>query len=170
MTRRNLVIVRHAKADRPPGVADADRPLTDRGHADAASAGAWLAEKGYHPEVVLCSPSRRTRQTWHDLAVALSDTSRGTSPTVTYSRQVYEGDVTALIELVRGIDPQAHTAMVVGHNPAISTFAARLDPGTKLDSDGLRTSGISVHRVPGEWSDVAPGQAPVVALYPAPGR
>ena len=64
MSERTLVILRHAKAERPAELADADRPLTQRGHADAAAAGAWLAARGYRPDLVLCSPAKRTRQTW----------------------------------------------------------------------------------------------------------
>ena len=41
--------MRHAKAERPDGVADIDRPLTQRGHADAAAVGAWLAHHDYGP-------------------------------------------------------------------------------------------------------------------------
>ncbi len=166
MTRRNLVIVRHAKADRPSGVADVDRPLNERGHADAAAAGAWLAANGYVPDVVLCSPSRRTRQTWHDLAVAMAEKAPGTSPSVTYAREIYDGGAAHLLELVQRVDPQARTVMVIGHNPTISAFTADLDPGTTLDSDGLRTSGIAVHAVPGDWKRVAPGSAAITALHP----
>ena len=46
------MLLRHAKADNPPAVADIDRPLTARGHADAAAAGAWLAHRGYVPDLV----------------------------------------------------------------------------------------------------------------------
>ena len=165
MTRRNLVIVRHAKADRPPGVADVDRALTARGHADAAAAGAWLAENGYLPDVVLCSPTRRTRQTWHDLAMALSEQSHGHAPTVTYAREVYDGNAAALLNLLHRVDPLARTVMIVGHNPMISAFAAQLDPGARLDSDGLRTSGIAVHAIAGEWDQIGPGAAALSAVH-----
>ncbi|MFC7481813.1 SixA phosphatase family protein [Luedemannella flava] len=72
MTIRTLAILRHAKADNPPGVADLDRPLTPRGHADATAAGAWLAAKAILPDLVICSPARRTRETWHGVALGLS--------------------------------------------------------------------------------------------------
>src|SRR2546423_12767472 len=72
MSERTLVILRHAKAERPAGTADEDRPLTQRGHADSAAAGAWLAARGDRPDLVLCSPSKRTRQTWRGVAGALA--------------------------------------------------------------------------------------------------
>src|SRR5437867_8998400 len=97
---RTLVILRHAKADRPAGVADADRPLTQRGHADAAAAGAWLAARGYRPRLVLCSPSKRTRQTWRGVAVALTDPD---TPEVHYDQVLYHGGAEDLLDLLRAV-------------------------------------------------------------------
>ncbi len=37
-----LVLLRHAKSAYPPGVADHERPLNDRGRRDAPEAGRWL--------------------------------------------------------------------------------------------------------------------------------
>ena len=71
---RTLVLLRHAKAEAAGSDApdDAERPLTARGHADAAAAGAWLARHGLLPDVVICSPARRTRQTWHGVALGMT--------------------------------------------------------------------------------------------------
>src|SRR5690242_15813577 len=60
---RRLILLRHAKSDWPEGVADLDRPLAERGRADAPVAGRELARLGV-PDVVLCSPAQRTRATW----------------------------------------------------------------------------------------------------------
>jgi phosphohistidine phosphatase len=147
---RTLVLLRHAKADRPNGVADIDRPLTDRGHADSAAAGAWLAKHGYAPDLVLCSPSKRTRQTWHSVAVALA---RAAAPDVRYARELYDGGAGELLKVIQGADPSARVVMVIGHNPAISMLSERLDPG-RLDSDGLRTGGIAIHTVGAPWSEL----------------
>src|SRR5262245_36911337 len=114
---RTLVLLRHAKADRPSGVADVDRPLTERGHADAAAAGAWLAKQHYVPDLVLCSPSRRTRQTWHSVAVALA---KAGSPTVRYERAIYDGTAHDMMALMQSVDNSHHVVMLVGHNPTIS--------------------------------------------------
>jgi len=148
---RTLVLLRHAKADRPNGVADVDRPLTDRGHADSAAAGAWLAKQGYAPELVLCSPSKRTRQTWHSVAVALA---RAASPTVRYERELYDGEAEDLLQVIQTADPAARVVMVIGHNPSVSLLSELLDPDSELDSDGLRTCGIAIHSVGAAWSDL----------------
>lgn len=148
---RTLVLLRHAKADRPNGVADVDRPLTDRGHADSAAAGAWLAKQGYAPDLVLCSPSKRTRQTWHSVAVALA---RAASPVVRYERELYDGGAEDLLKVLQTADPAARVVMVIGHNPSISVLSELLDSDSELDSDGLRTCGVAVHNVTTAWSDL----------------
>jgi phosphohistidine phosphatase len=162
MSERTLVILRHAKAERPAESADVDRPLTERGHADAGAAGAWLAAHGYHPDLVLCSPARRTRQTWHGIAVAL--TPNGATE-VRYEPSVYEAGPSGLLTLIQAIEPRFHTVLLIGHNPTMSLLSAMLDPTAPRDSDGLRTSGLTVHSGPAQWADFAPAGAPVVAAH-----
>jgi phosphohistidine phosphatase len=156
-----LVILRHAKADRPNGVADEDRPLSDRGHADAAAAGVWLVDAGLLPELVLCSPARRTRQTWHGVALGLP-----VSPAVRYDPVLYGGSARTLLAAVRSAAPEAFTLLLIGHNPGLSDLSATLDPD-RADSDGLRTAGIAVHAIDGDWIDVAAGQARLAAAHTA---
>lgn len=161
MTIRTLAILRHAKADNPPGVLDVDRPLTPRGHADATAAGAWLTNRGILPELVICSPSRRTRETWHGVALGL-----GAAPVVMYERSVYAGEVDDLMALVNEVDPEVSTVVLIGHNPGVSQLSARLDP-SGADADGLRTCGLAVHRSETPWSAWADGDAPLATSHTA---
>ena len=98
------MVLRHAKAERPTGVADEDRPLTERGHADAAAAGAWLAARGYRPDLVLCSPAKRTRQTWRAVALALAGSDQAE---VRYEPDLYHGGVAEALGLVRSVPATA---------------------------------------------------------------
>jgi phosphohistidine phosphatase len=165
MTERTLVLLRHAKADRPAGVSDEQRPLTARGHADAAAAGAWLARSGLRPDLVLCSPAKRTRQTWHGIAVALAGSA---APTVRYEPDLYDGGAEDLLALVREVGEDVNTVLLIGHNPSVSVLSALLDPDAQADSDGLRTSGIAVHRA-SAWSGIGRGEAALAAVHTARG-
>ncbi|HKT02093.1 MAG TPA: histidine phosphatase family protein [Rugosimonospora sp.] len=175
--QRRLIILRHAKADRPGDTADVDRPLTQRGHADTGAAGAWLAARGYLPDLVICSPSKRTRQTWHGIAVALSEPalqrgrraeqSADPGALVRYEPALYEEGVGAILALVRAIEPEYGNALVIGHNPTVSLLSAMLDPKANRDSDGLRTCGLAVHRAETAWREWGPGAAPLVASHTA---
>lgn len=184
MTQRSLVLLRHAKTERPDGVADVERPLTGRGHADAAAAGAWIAHCGYSPDLVICSPAKRTRQTWHGAALGMAEAaagltgmpgSRAASSTevppanpliVRYEADVYDGSARDLLEIVRAVGPDVSTVLLVGHNPAISELSALLDPS---DPEGLRTSGMAVHRLSGKWQDYTPAGTPRTARHTARG-
>ena len=64
---RTIIVMRHAKAEQG-GPSDFERQLTDRGMADAAAAGTWLAERGVVPDHALVSAAVRTQQTWEALA------------------------------------------------------------------------------------------------------
>jgi phosphohistidine phosphatase len=164
MTTRTLVILRHAKTERAEELADIDRPLTQRGHADAGIAGAWLSAHGYRPDLVLCSPARRTRQTWHGIAIGLTRTD---APEVRYEPAIYTGAVADLMQLVQGVPDGFGTVLVVGHNPTLSTMTEALDPDAARDSDGLSTCGIAVHEFDGSWSELRTGAARLVAAHTA---
>lgn len=165
---RRLVIMRHAKAEQPDGVDDVDRPLTDRGHADSGAAGAWLADSDYVPDLVLCSPAKRTRQTWHGVAIALVNDGGFSSPSVRYEPALYDGNAMDLLEVVHQTDPAVETILLIGHNPAVSSLSALLDPEADQDFDGLRTAGIAVYeREGGEWVDFEPDSTPLAATHTA---
>jgi phosphohistidine phosphatase len=184
MTQRSLVLLRHAKAEHPDGMADIDRPLTARGHGDAAAAGAWIAHAGYSPDLVICSPAKRTRQTWHGAALGMAEAATspawvaglpteptppaGTAPTVNYATDLYDGSAPDLLEVVRAADPEVSTILLIGHNPAISELSALLDPSTG-DPEGLRTCGLAVHWLGGTWKDYAPGAAARATCHTARG-
>ncbi|MGC9666914.1 SixA phosphatase family protein [Planosporangium sp. 12N6] len=163
MTDRTLVLLRHAKAAHPVDVPDLQRALSSRGQADAAAAGAWLAEQHLLPEVVLCSPARRTRETWHGVAPALGTTA--THTTVGYEPVLYDAATgQELLDLVAATGPEVRTLLVIGHNPTLSMLASLLDPGPDAE---LHTSGIAVHRVPGVWGELTAGGAPRTAVHTA---
>jgi phosphohistidine phosphatase len=186
MTDRRIVLLRHAKTERSGGGSDIERPLTARGRADAMAVGAWLAHAGLRPDLVICSPSIRTRATWQEVAGLLAGVG-DRDPDVRYEPVVYGGAATRLLELIRSADSDATTVLLIGHNPTISELSDLLDiPRDGSDPDpggeavgggyglpgggyGLRTAGLVVHRVGGDWAELEPGTAPVLARHTARG-
>jgi phosphohistidine phosphatase len=164
MTDRRLALLRHAKAAHPAGIDDMRRALTARGHADAAAAGGWLAGQQLFPDVVLCSPARRTRETWHGVALALGADATGT--TVVYDPGIYKSTRGQdLLEMVMTTGPDVTTLLVIGHNPTLSALSSLLY--RSAGDGGLRTCGIAVHRVPGPWGDLVADGAPIIASHTA---
>ncbi|MDO3705411.1 histidine phosphatase family protein [Micromonospora sp. C28SCA-DRY-2] len=170
---RTLVLLRHSKAEPPDDGPDVDRGLSARGEADAAAAGAWLARHDLLPDVVICSAARRTRQTWHRVAMGMTGTPpeggpAGPAPAVHYEADAYEAQPEDLLALVRRIDPAARTVLLVAHNPGISLFSALLDP-ERADPDGLRTSDVVVHRTGVTWAELGRGRAEITDRHIARG-
>jgi phosphohistidine phosphatase len=117
---KRLILTRHAKsAWDDPLTPDHDRPLNERGKAAAADLGQWLASRGYVPEKVLCSDAVRTRQTWSGIAPALPAT-----PVMELKPALYHAGPDVMLAVLR--HAKADTVMMIGHNPGIAEFAARL--------------------------------------------
>jgi len=172
MTARTLVLLRHAKAETPGETLDFDRKLTAVGEADADAAGAWLADEGLRPDLVICSPAARTRQTWHGVAVALAqaDDSERAAPEVHYEAGLYEGGRTEVVDLLRAVSDDIKVVLIVGHNPTMSDVSILLRPyESESAAETLKTAGLAVHRWEGSWSDVEPGSIPLLERHTARG-
>jgi phosphohistidine phosphatase len=154
---RWLVVLRHAKSAWPD-VPDVKRPLGKRGHRDAPKAGVWLRDHGRAPDQVLCSPARRTRETWQLAATRLA-----ASPPVTYDRRVYGADATVLLRAIADCPEWATTLLLIGHCPGVRDLTLYL-AGDDSDENALEqvrtkfpTSGIAVLAVPTGWTGLAAG-------------
>ena len=155
---RTLVLLRHAKAEQVPGKPDHDRELTERGRRDAGAAGAWLRDQGIVAELVICSTSRRTRQTWEYAA-------RGGAHTefVEYRRAVYQSGTSGILETIREDAGEVRTLVLVGHAPSIPDLASGLTDGQGSQDahaalgEGYPTCGLAVLKYAGEWPELALG-------------
>jgi phosphohistidine phosphatase len=164
---RRLILLRHAKSDWPAGVDDQDRPLAERGIADAAVAGAELAAlSAVSPiDAVLCSPARRTQQTWMLASAALTPV-----PPSRIVPDLYGADVDDLLDVVRMIPHTVRTALVIGHEPTMSeTTKALAGPGS--DATALKqvktkypTSGIAVLTFGTDWPALTDSAAALEAF------
>jgi len=153
---RRLMLLRHAKSDWPAGMADLDRPLAPRGREAAPRMGAYLAEEGLLPDLVLVSPARRTQETFDLVAPHVGDPDSRTEP------RIYEAPAERLLEVVRETPGAVRTLLLVGHNPGSEDLARRLVGhgdryafarlNQKYPTAGLAVIDFAVE----EWREVAP--------------
>ena len=173
MTARTLVLLRHAKAQTPDDGPDFDRRLIERGETDADAAGSWLADERIHPDLVLCSPAARTRQTWQGVSIALAQAQAGGgAPEVRYEEGLYAGGPTEVFDLLRKVPDTIRTVLVVGHNPTMSEVSLMLIPDDQYDGQAveLKTAGLAVHRSgDGSWSGTEPGAMRLTERHTARG-
>ena len=144
------------------GMADRDRPLAPRGHRDAALVGKAIADEP--PDLILCSPAKRTRETVTGILASLK-----TKPRVVYVDALYgaPGDyVKTIAENAGG----AERLLVVGHNPTIHVTAmvlagsgkARLREALAAKFPTAALAGIEFEAE--TWADVRPGAGRLVSF------
>jgi phosphohistidine phosphatase len=162
---RRLAVMRHAKAEQD-GPTDFERPLADRGHVDAADAGAWLAEAGFIPDHALVSAALRTRETWTALA-----SGAGWDLDPELDRGLYSAEPATAIDLIALVDDDVEALVVIGHNPTMAYLAQLLGDG-EGDPEvegalyaGFPTSATAVFEYDGAWADLAEGSARLVGYH-----
>jgi phosphohistidine phosphatase len=160
---RRLILFRHAKAESPDGIPDMQRPLAERGRADAARIGAYLADQGLRPDAALVSTARRTRETWEFAAAALR-----AAPPVSFAEQLYDARAETLLEVLRETPHKTRSLLVVGHNPGMEELARALTISEEKDArrklaQKFPTGGLAVIDFPVDaWSEVKPGTGRLV--------
>lgn len=151
--------MRHAKAEREPADLDRHRRLAERGMRDGVAAGRLLAE--HDLDVVLCSSATRTRQTWEraQLGGAVCDDVR-------LLDELYLATTGTLIRAVQALDDAAATALVVGHEPTLSSAVLSLarrgdgdDEAASRVAQAFPTSSIAVLEFDGPWAELRRGGA-----------
>lgn len=140
MPELTLILFRHAKSDQSSTEADIDRPLNPRGLRQAPEAGRWLADNIDAIDLAVVSPAYRARTTW-ELASAELDP----QPQTRIDDRIYGG---SLLNVVRDLPDDAHTVVLVGHNPGIEELASLLSNA----SVPMPTSAIAVLGADTPWS------------------
>ena len=146
---RRLILFRHGKAEAAgPSGGDRERPLAERGIADSAVTAQWLSESGVIPDLVLISPSVRTRETW-DAALPWFPQAR-----VEASERLYLAAPETIRDVVEEASDKADTVMVIGHNPGLQELGVELvadggapRPQASRMQDGFPTAAAWVFRM-----------------------
>jgi phosphohistidine phosphatase len=159
-----LLLLRHAKATPgESGRADFDRHLIPRGRRAAAAIGEYMATKKLMPELILCSTSRRTRDT---LAAIFPFIRGGTE--IQLTDDLYESTLDSYLSCIRKRGATAPMLLVVGHNPAIEETAAELTARNRSGaSAGVQfpTAGFAVIDFDiDDWSALKPGTGKLIVF------
>ena len=118
---KRLLVFRHAKAAPHDATHDKQRPLVERGRDDAARMGRAMHDRGYRPDLVLCSSAQRTQETWNEAAPTL-----GARPEVRFLDDLYDASEKSVLEIIRNVTENAPVLMYIGHNPGLEQLAHRL--------------------------------------------
>ncbi len=149
---KTLFLVRHAKSSwKDPTLGDQDRPLNKRGKHDAPRMGKRLAEREIRPGLLLTSPAVRARKT----AAIIASEIGFPAEQIVVDGQIYHGGTTGLLEVIHGLDDGADSAMIFGHNPALTDLVNHL---ANTSIENIPTCGVAEIRFHSQsWSDVVGG-------------
>jgi phosphohistidine phosphatase len=160
---KRLFVLRHAKSSwEEPGLHDHDRPLAPRGRRAVALLAEHLRVNDVHPSLVLCSSSRRTRET-------LDGVSPGGEALI--EPELYTASAATLLERLHRVPESTESVMLIGHNPALQILVLRLAGGHGSVVDGsdlaaaqrkFPTGALATLAFDGAWSELAPGSAELV--------
>ena len=140
---KQLILLRHAKSSwADPGQPDFERPLNERGQADAPRMGAFLRDALLRPECIVSSPARRALQTAEAVRAAWGDE----APPLSEEPRIYEATTGDLQGVIEDRLADCDRLMLVGHDPAISSLLARLT-GVRAEMPTCSAAVIALRRV-----------------------
>ena len=143
---RTLILMRHAHSHWPPNTEDFDRPLSDKGKAEATEKARYLKEHlNLEDALILCSPARRTRETAEILLRDLSGIA------LQFEDDLYNAEPSVFSQVLHCVPDEYRTVIIISHNNGISYFANSL---SDTNISQLPTAGIAVFEIAAErWAE-----------------
>lgn len=161
---KTLYLLRHAKTESAKATeGDIDRKLTPRGIDASKTVGSYLRERGYNPAFVICSPARRTRETFE-----LVMRSAGLAPPHRFEKVIYLATIDKIMDQITKMDDHIKSLMIVGHNPGMHHLAITLAQPENTDMRttlALKypTGALTVLRFAVDsWKSIEPGEGELI--------
>ena len=112
---KKLILIRHAKSDwSNPLLEDFLRPLNKRGERNAPFMAKILEKKDIKPDLIISSPSIRTKQTLEYFIKQLNYKDE-----VRFEESIYEAPFENLLKVIKNISNNYKIILLVGHNPGL---------------------------------------------------
>ena len=142
---KKIFFLRHAKSSWADfSLKDFDRPLSTRGIQDAELMGNYFKTKDIELDVVISSPSKRTKET-------LDHFFSNNFSKIEYVKSLYHAHLEDILEVVTGSSEDTRTIMIVGHNPSMHEVTEFLS-GDFLPK--YPTCSLASLLYEGEWQDL----------------
>jgi phosphohistidine phosphatase len=159
---KRVYLLRHAKSSwKDDSLADRDRPLAGRGRRAAEAVARHLEAEGIRPDLVLCSPARRTRETLERIEGAF-----GGRVETTLDEALYAASEPELLARLTALPEDVGSVMLIGHNPGLEELALALaSDGAELERlrEKYPTAALATIDLPAKrWSTVRRGSGELV--------
>jgi phosphohistidine phosphatase len=164
---KTLSLFRHAKSDWSDARArDFDRPLNARGQRGAEAMGRHVRDSGRTFDRIIASPAVRVTET-----IELASRAYCRSFPIVWDRRIYLASSATLLDLVREIEGDPASLLMIGHNPGLEDLIFDLVPDDgssplraiverKFPTAAFAVMECAIDR----WADLAPGCARLISL------
>ncbi|WP_418178936.1 SixA phosphatase family protein [Aliarcobacter lanthieri] len=116
---KKLVLIRHAKSDWSNILLDDfDRPLNKRGKKNAPFMANLLNKKNLSPDLIISSPSIRTKLTLEYFINEFNYTKD-----IVFEKNIYEAPFENLLNVIKSVNNKYNTIFLIGHNPGLNDLS-----------------------------------------------
>ena len=152
---KNLYLLRHAKSSWDDfALKDFDRPLSTRGIQDADLMGNYFKSKRKGLDLVLSSPSKRTKET-------LDHFFNKTSQNIIFNETIYHSSIQNIYSVIKDVENNISSLMIVGHNPSMHEFSESFS-GQFIEK--FSTCGLASFEFDNEWVNVCESSGTLTEL------
>lgn len=117
---KTIYLIRHAKSSwNDIGSKDFDRILNKRGEHDAPLIGRKLNNLLFKPDLIVCSPAKRTTITANLICQQIDYSFQS----VQFEPSIYEASLTDLKNLINSFSNNFSAIALIGHNPSITLLS-----------------------------------------------
>lgn len=129
-------LIRHAESiSETPTIQDFLRTLTEIGKRDSHFMAKKLNELNLAPDVIICSPAKRTTDTAKVFAKELAFD----FDNIIFDKRIYESNLKQLLEILNETPNYINDLILIGHNPTLTQLSNYL---TNDYIDNIPTCGI----------------------------
>ena len=153
---KTLYLLRHLKSSwDDPALPDRERPLAPRGRKAGKKIARHLRKTGVAPELVLCSPAVRTRQTLDAVRAELGEAE------IRFVEELYAASEKELLDVLRVVDSDAGAVLVIAHNPGLEDLSFVL---TGKAQEQFPTGALATLSLRSGWAELEPGACELVSF------
>lgn len=127
---KKIFIIRHAKSDQSFFGNDFERPLNDRGKADAPVMAKRMMQRDPAINAFVSSPARRAKKT----AEAFCSVYGRKDEDIIFISALYHAPPEVFHDVISNLDEKLNSVAIFSHNPGITYFVNSLIPGIQADN------------------------------------
>ena len=155
MSRKQIMVLRHAKAEADSPRGDFGRNLSPTGREQAGQIGKELLSLKLLPQVIISSTAKRAKQT----AERVCDELAIDSTHIQLKEDLYEATHDAWVEQCHRLNNRLNRVLLVGHNPALEDLVDYLSKADFESDQGngkrMMPATLIVLEFEGDWMQLA---------------